>query len=296
MKASFAACMALAWPALAAAQATFTSQEREVGTTSQSDLFLWEQGTNPQTDPAAATYDANDDHQASAPDFAPFTASVASTAPAVVGPAVRDGDASASQTSSLGPQAITASGSVSMSGDALLYFPGSEVISALNALLQPPVPYFFGYLDGEEAAGSSLSVTFELSEPTPYHLVGSLTAGPGNVGFPSTIFSSGALVALSGPSGTVLSEDVVSCDCEEELDHQGVLAPGSYTLILLASAHGDPSCNPFTLSCSTFATDAAFDVSLSLAGAPVVPGPSRSAVALLALALAAVGYAALRRG
>lgn len=296
MRAALAACIALWWPVLAAAQATFTAQEREVSTASQSDLFLWQQGTNPQTDPATATYNANDDHQTSAPDFAPFAETVSSTAPPVVGPAVRDGDASASQTSSLGPNAITASGSASMSGNALLYFPGSEVISALNAVLQPPVPYFFGYLDGEEGGGSSLTVTFELTEPTPYHLVGSLTAGPGNVGFPSLFFSSSALVALSGPSGTVLSQDVFSCDCEEELDYQGVLAPGSYTLTLDASAYGAPFCDPFTLSCTTYGTDAAFDVNLSLAGAPVVPGPSQGVVALLGVVLAAIGAAALRRG
>jgi hypothetical protein len=295
MKAALTLFVTLAWPALAAAQATFTAQDREVATESRSDLYLWQQGTNPQTDPATATYNANDDHLTAAPDFAPFAGAVSSTAPPVVGPAVRDGNASASQTSSLAPNGITASGNASMSGDALFYFPGSEVLSAVNALLQPPVPYVFGYLDGEEVGGSSLTVTFELNEPTPYHLVGSLAAGPGNVGFPSVFFSSSALVALSGPSGTVLSQDVFSCDCEEELDYQGVLAPGSYTLTLQASAHGDPSCDPFTLSCVTYATDAAFDVNLSLAGAPVVPGPSRGVVALLGLALAAIGAVALRR-
>lgn len=291
-RAALAVCVSL-WPALAFAQATFTSQEREVETKSHSELFLWQEGTDPTTAPATATYTANDDHLTAAPDFTPFTATVDSTAPPVVGPAVRDGDASASQTSSLAPNAITAAGSVSASGEALFLVVGSAVISALNALLQPPVPYFFGYMRGSESGRSSLAVEFELSEPTPYTLVGSLATGPGHVGFPSQFWSSTAHVVLSGPSGTVLSREVVSCDCEQELDYQGVLAPGSYTLGLYAGSHVVPFCD--LQSCYTYATNSAFDVDLSLAGAPVVPGPSRGVVALLGLALAAIGAAALRR-
>jgi hypothetical protein len=288
---ALAACTALAWPALAVAQATYSAQEREVETTSHSELLLWQQGTDPTTAPPNASYTANDDHLTGAPDFAPFTATVDSTAPAVVGPAVRPGAASASQTSSLQPHAIQASASVSASGEAL--FPAAGVITALNALLQPPVPYFFGYLHGSESGRSQLTVTFELSEPTPYILAGSLAAGPGFPGFPSQFESSTASVYLIGPSGTVESDEAISCDCEHALDREGVLAPGSYTLFLSAGSSVAPFCD--LLSCYTYATDAAFDVTLSLAGAPVVPGPSRGVVALLGLVLVALGAAALRR-
>jgi len=292
VRAALGLCAVLALPALASAQATYTSQEREVETKSHSELLLWQQGTDPSTAPATATHTASDDHLTGAPDFTPFTAAVGSTAPPVVGPAVRDGDASASQTSSFSPQAITASASVSASGDAL--FPDAGVISAVNAILQPPVPYFFGYLRGSESGRSQLTVEFELSEPTPYTLVGSLAAGPGFPGFPSQFQSSTASLDLIGPGGTeILSDEVISCDCEHELDHEGVLAPGSYTLYLVAGSGVAPFCD--FLSCNNYATDAAFDVSLSLAGAPVVPGPSRGLAALLGLALAAVGAAALRR-
>ena len=295
MRRALAICVALAWPALASAQATFTAQEREVATTSHSELGLWQQGSNPLSSDPTAAYTANDDHQASAPDFALFAESVSSTAPPVVGPAVRPGAATASQTSSLGAQAITASADVSASGDALMLFSDSPVIAALNALLQPPVPYFFGYMKGTEGAGSNLTVTFWLSGPTPYHLTGSIAAGPGNVGFPSQFFFSSAHADLSGPGGTVLSDSVFSCACEHELNSQGILAPGSYTLTLGAGTHVAPFCDPFTSTCTSYATDAAFDVNLSLAGVAVVPGPSRGALALLGLALAAVGAAALRR-
>jgi hypothetical protein len=285
------ACAALILPAFAAADVSFTAQEREVATHSHSALGLWQQGSNPMSSDPTAAYTANDDHGTAAPDFAPFSATVTSTAPPVVGPAVREGSASASQTSSLQPQAITASADVSASGDA--FFLDSSVIAALNALLLPPVPYFFGYMSGNESAGSQLTVEFELSEPTPYHLTGSLVAGPGFVGFPSQFFSSSASVQLDGPSGTVESDQAFSCGCEHELDRAGILAPGSYTLLLSAGSHVAPFCD--FVSCNAYATHASFDVNLSLAGVAVVPGPSRGMLALLGLALAALGAAALRR-
>ena len=51
VRAALGLCAVLALPALASAQATYTSQEREVETKSHSELLLWQQGTDPSTAP-----------------------------------------------------------------------------------------------------------------------------------------------------------------------------------------------------------------------------------------------------
>jgi hypothetical protein len=294
---ALAACAALAWPMLAAAQATFTSQVRKVETKSHSNLLLWQQGTNlefPVEDPATVAYSLNDDHVTSAPDFTPFETEAVSTAP------LRPGRSAASQRSSLDPQAVRASARIDVSGEPLWL--GAQALAAANALLHPPVPYNNGYLGGTESAISKFDAEFELSEPTPYHLVGSLAAGFGPPGFPSLYKGTSASFKLEGPGGTVLSDQLISCACEHELDHEGVLAPGSYTLHVVGGAYITPDFCRYHQPCFAEAADAAFDVNLWLGveppvepDPPVVPGPSRGLAALLGLALAAIGVAALRR-
>jgi hypothetical protein len=292
--AALCAGVALALPALAAAQAAYTAQERRVESASHSDLWLWEQGTNPlppDLDPPAATPMADHADALAAPGFGPFSASASSASPPAAGSAAPAGSSSAWQTSSLAPGGVTASGSFSTAGDAEVV--DAPTLAALNALLLPPVPYILGLLGGTESGASGLEVEFEVGVPTPYHITGSLTLAPGFVGQIPHPASGSGRIELTGPSGSVELLDVpFGCGCTQELDAQGVLAPGSYTLRADVSGGTNVHCD--LNGCIDRTMSGSFELELALT-APVVPGPSRAWLSLLGVALAATAAHAVRR-
>jgi len=282
----------LAWPALAAAQASFTSQQRFVRATSESTAMVWKQGTSPfppNLDPPAASFTENGADETQSPGFDSFMASASSVAPAAVGPVVPDASATASQTSSLAPGQVTASGRFSADADSGSI--SAPQIAALNALLQPPVPYIGGFVGSSEIAVTGFSVDFTLSEPTAYHLVGNVAHTPGTIGQVPHVAVGAASIELTGPSGSVASVSLTPVGGSEDLDVEGLLAPGSYTLHADGSGGAFGSCN--LVACVDPTMSGSFELSLSL-GAAAVPGPSRGAVALLGCLLAAIGAAPLR--
>jgi hypothetical protein len=295
LHASLAVCAALALPAFASAQASFTSQVRSVETTSHRDVWLWEQGTNPVNpdfDPPTAGYPVDHSNEVQAPDFGSFTGTALSTTPPVVGISAPVSTASASQTSTLAPGEIAASGSFATTAHSFLVL--EPAISNINALLQPPIPYWIGIADGSETAVTRFSAGFQLSAATAYHLVGSTTLSAGDIGMVLPYKSGSASIVLSGPSGSVANLTTnYGCACTRDLDSQGVLAPGSYTLSVLVDGFSNARCDLF--GCAVPSMSGSFDLSLVLADVPVVPSSSPPVVSLLALVLFASGAAALRR-
>ena len=298
LRALAAASASLALPALAGAQASFAAQQRKVEATSHSQLLLWEQGTNPgppDFDPSTASFAADHADEIAAPDFGGFSEIASSVAPPAVGSVGPEASASASQTSSLDPGSITATGSFSMNADS--EFITQADLAELNALLQPPIPYFVGVLQfGSETASSEFSVDFDVSVPTPYHLVGNVAHTQGTIGSvppprPATGF---AQIELIGPSGSLAEVSLTALGGSEDLDVEGVLAPGSYTLSATGLGVTNARCDPFSITCMDPTMSGSFELSLSLTAA-VVPGPSYGLALLLAVALAATGAAVLRR-
>lgn len=291
---SIAACAAaLTLPAFASAQAVFTSQERRVRATSESEALLWEEGTNPfppDNDPPAATYVAEHADETQAPDLGSFSESASSIAPPAVGPVVPDASASASQTSTLAPDSITASGTFSALADS--EFIGQPDIATLNALLQPPIPYLGGIVQASESAHTAFSIDFDLNVPTPYHLVGNVAHTPGTIGQVPHIAAGSASIELIGPAGSVAAVSLTPVGGSEDLDALGVLAPGSYTLRAEGSGATTGRCD--LVGCADPTMSGSFDLTLTLTAAPV-PGPSRGWTALLGVTLAAVAAVALRR-
>ena len=281
---------------VAAAQATFTAQERRVEATSRSETHLWEQGTNPgppDFDPPTASFTGDHSDATAAPDFGGFSASATSTAPPAVGTPAPAGSSTASQTSSLAASSITASGTFSAVGDS--EFLDAAAVAALNALLQPPIPYVGGVLQGRETATTSFSVDFQINAPTLYHLAGNVAHTPGTIGMvPPPIPAAGtASIDLTGPSGNVASVSLTPLGGSQDLDASGVLRPGAYQLRATGTGVTNATCR-IVIPCMDPTMSGSFELSLSL-GAAVVPGPSRGLAALLELVLMATGAAALRR-
>jgi hypothetical protein len=290
----------LALPSLGSAQVSFAAQQRSVEATSHSGGNLWATGTNPFSpdfDPATATYSADHSDDAQAPDFAGFDETASSPAPllqGLIGPAA---SASASQTSSLSASLIAASGSFAADGDSYTIPPAT--LNLINSFLMPPVPYNFGIIDGTEVGDSQFSVQFDVAVPTPFHLTGSISASEwqtveGLFG----IAGASASISLTGPSGSVaaVTLSLPLTPSSDSIDESGTLAPGSYTLSANASGSAFGLCfETATFVCYDPSSSGSFDLALSLGGAPEVPGPSRLSAALLGVALAAIGAAALRR-
>lgn len=292
--------LALALPSLAGAQASFTAQQRSVEATSHSSGNLWATGTNPffpDFDGPSATYTANHADDALAPAFGSFSETATSDAPLLqgfIGPAA---SASGSQTSSLAPQLITASGSFAADSDSFTL--SQQELDLINLFLEPPIPYNFGIVGGDENGGSSFSVSFTLAQPTPYHLVASVDISEGVLVEGVIPITNGvASIELTGPSGPVQALSVLNWGgpYSDSVDATGVLPAGSYTLTADASGSAQGTCTEVNIfACYTSSTTGSFDLSLSLDTPPAVPGPSRLAAALLGVALAAIGAAALRR-
>jgi hypothetical protein len=300
-----AALALLALPAPVTAQASFTAQQRSVEATSQSHELLWQTGTNPffpDFDPPTASYTANHSDDAQAPGFAGFHETASSPAPlfqGFIGPAA---SASTSQTSSLAANRIAASGRFSARADS--YTIPQLALTAINFTLMPPVPYNFGIIDGSETGDSQFSVQFDLAEPTPFHLTGSVAVSAMEI-IPVALIpmtSSVTSISLTGPSGSVAQLDLAQPfdpfdpqPATDSLDVQGMLAPGSYTLSAHATGSAESLCfEDIGLVCYHPSSSGSFQLKLLL-GSFDVPGPSRLAGALLGVALAAIGAAALRR-
>jgi hypothetical protein len=259
-------CAALILGAGAASASDFapTSQARSVDVTvTQHTLVCWPPPTGCTVQ---STSSQSDPH--SAPDFSPFSAT------AVVPPFT---GSSASQDSSISASSITARGSVEDTGSASLTTP-------------PNV-----YTEVESTAGSHFSTSFDVAEPTPYSLSGSVRASGG------LSANSSAHVTLRTAGGQVLAEvsaatdpDCADPSCADvgpfPIARVGVLPAGSYVLEAAASGNAMPFF--FAGSFLTLVSTAEFDARLDVRSVPSL-GPG--GLALLTASLAFASAAALRR-
>ena len=136
------------------------------------------------------------------------------------------------------------------------------------------------------------STSFDLDEPTPVRLVGSVTAVGGLTGNTTT------RITLKTAGGTLLAEIVAATDpgCQDPgcaqvgplpLSWFGVLAPGSY--VLEADSTGNAAPFAFANNFYTIVSNGEYDLALSTMQ---VPALSRGGLGLLALALGLAAYAA----
>lgn len=269
---------------------------------------LWDLNSNPffpDYDPPTLPLTALATDDQAAPDFGSFdeTASTLDPTLVVIAPL---GSASGSQTSSLGPSQIAATGSFSAVSH-------SRTLTQLeldfaNGFFNPPVPFFLGTLGDVETGESNLSASFDLERRTAFDLSASLALSPlerleGIFG--NEVTSGFASVTLTGPSGVVASaainqfEDCLESPCLPvfaALDVAGQLDPGSYTLDIALSGSATGICADIIgLVCYTPTSDGSFDVTLDLGPIPVPALPLLGVFGIFG-ALAGTGGSALRRG
>lgn len=205
------------------------------------------------------------DHEAapSSPPFLPFSAT------AMVPPYT---GSFASQDSSIAASAILAQGATQNTGSASLTTP-PNVYTAISS--QTP---------------NVFSTSFNLAEPTPVRLVGSVTSTGGLSGNTTT------RITLKTAGGLVLAEVVAATDpnCQDPSCAQvgplpitwvGVLAPGAY--VIEANSTGSATAFYFANQFFTIVTSGEYELKLT---ATQVPALSPRGLGLLALAL---GLAAL---
>lgn len=186
--------------------------------------------------------------------------------------------ASASQTSALSEATIAASGAMNAAGYSELIEGGTIQFLTTAAT----------------TAESRLSVTFQVDEPTPYRLDGTLEGW-------LTFFNDSQVLSLQleGPQGPVAQIPCIEnspgfppAGCGPTTQsHEGTLAPGTYTLVAVSEVSGDPGelgGAPET------AGSGSFDVTLSLGSAAAAPGLGSVARVWLALAIGLAAVAAVR--
>jgi hypothetical protein len=186
--------------------------------------------------------------------------------------------ASASQTSALSESIISASGAMNATGYSELVEGGTIQFLTTAAT----------------TAESRLSVTFQVDEPTPYRLDGTLEGW-------LTFFndSQELRLQLDGPQGPVAQIPCIEnspgfppAGCGPTTErHEGTLAPGIYTLVAVSEASGDPGelgGAPET------AGSGSFEVTLSLGRAVAAPGLGSVARVWLALAIGLAAVATAR--
>ena len=183
---------------------------------------------------------ASDADSDGAADFGPFNSSVMSLAQLATQPGTSS--ATASQQSQIGPTVLSGIGSASASAEAGFPF-------EMNA-----------------SGGSFFDVTFELALPTEYLLTGQLDAGApaGSAGQPL------ASLALSDSFSDIFATSTT--DGSQPVFSTGILAPGTYTLHVIASA---------VIEASGDSATASFDFNFA-----VVPEPASLCLASLALLFA----------
>lgn len=215
------------------------------------------------------TEDQGDDQ---APDFAAWSASL--------------GGIVQFDSSALGPQGFTASASHAGSGIADFFETGE--------------PFEFFSHTRLTISNASVSYTFEVDEPTPYHLTGEIEAGGAGI-----IGSMLARIRLEGAGGVELLEveliDDDNCfepECldlgPEAVDMSGTLLPGTYTVEATLSGLGEPLISISTGVAAANAYQGSFQIALTVA--ENVPGPAPLTLALLAAALASAGRKLLGTG
>lgn len=285
------------------AQASFTSQSRSVSATSHSDGALWDESQNPffpDFDPPAMTFfdDASDDEAAA--DYTDFDPSASTVDPPllIIAPG---GSSDATQSSSLTPLRIDASGSFSQIGHSRLLT--EQEIALANGFLNPPIPYWSGLIGDFGTASSSFAVSFDLAQATPYDLNADLALSGGVridffEGFEIT--SGSVELVLTGPSGVVAHALVGAFDdcppaapCNPVADGvalSGVLVPGAYTLSVDLEGSALGLCTEVLLfECHSPTADGSFDVSLRLgAAAPALPPGGLFALAVCVASLGAI--------
>jgi hypothetical protein len=302
------AVAALSAPAPAAAQLSYTDEDRSVETSSRSSGALWDTGSNPffpDFDPPVLTLTDTATDSAAAPGSSPFGASVATSDPLLLALAP-EGSATASQTSSLSASQAVASGSVTGIGHSRTLTQAE--LDLANFYFSPSVPFDFGTLGDEEDASADFSATFDVASATPYRLTGSLALSAAErvedtPGYEIT-YATGSIV-LTGPEGVVASVALDQADScgftgpclpsSDDLDVEGTLAPGSYTLSARVGGVALGGCTEVThFACYAPGVGGSFDLALTL-GPPPFPSLPLSGLLSLAAALAAAGRAPLRR-
>lgn len=255
-------------PGAPAAGFDATAQSRHVDVAiAVTQLTCWPPPTGcvPTGDPA------NDSDSESASGFSPFSATA--SVPAY-------GGFSASQTSSLSSTRFRATGSGQHTG---------------SGGYTPPPPNHATAVSG--SSDSHFEVSFDVDAPTPIHLTGSVAA-TGGLSANST-----AQIRLRTSGGTTIAEVVAATDpdCQDPscaevgpfpLDHESVLAPGSY--LLEASTAGEAYPFYFAGNFITLGSTGQYQVELANAAVPAL-GPGALALLALGLSLAAASFLARTR-
>jgi len=257
-----------------------TAQARSIQVTSTSYGNLWDQSQNPffpDFDGPIYVYSVPTSLTFSAVDLQPFAQSRSSSDPGVPIVGTPDGTAQASQSSSIAPLLVQAEGAVASSTDS--YLMTVTQIGQVNALLNPPVPYFYGNVSDAEIARSSFSVTFDVVVPTAFSLTGSLDflfepPAPGSIPYDVTI---AGFIDLSAQGGPIVAHGEIECalpECftyEPSVDVQGMLAPGTYVLSAQIESSAASYCyDSGTLTCYEPGGSGGFAVELATEP-PAVP-------------------------
>jgi hypothetical protein len=241
-----------------------TDQSRGVHVAIDVTTSVWTSGIPPWDPPDETDVESFSD-AATAPDFAPFSATAAvSGFP----------DTSAAQESSITGHSIAASGSIAGIADIESTFP-PEVWT-----------WPFSQVRQDIDLGSSLSVDFSLEEPSDYTL-------SGQVDISYFLTDTRASIRLIGPGPSVIAEVAVESDPDciepacfeatEPIEVSGSLAPGTYTLEAMATGEG---YGFYSTAAGDVDTIVGGDYAFTFSLARPVPALSVAARALLALLLA----------
>ncbi len=282
-----AASLSLAAPVAGATGFTFTAQSRSVAVTVShwtTNCLIPPLGCAP---PVSESWSSLSDSE-NAPDYTPFweTARVASFPQSY-----------ATQTSSLKPALIAASGTLAGASD--------------YGVAPAPDRWF----DDASLLSSSFSTSFDVDEATPYHLTGSVTTdgdsgrfvypAGGYLGFGPTVAGhTTTRVTLKTAGGLVIAEGVVAndTDCDPiwcgavapiALSSVGVLQPGSYMLeaVSTGSTHSFFAFGDVFLT----STSGSYWVELEASDLIAVPSLSPAGLACLAAVLILVSFPMLSR-
>jgi hypothetical protein len=143
------------------------------------------------------------------------------------------------------------------------------------------------------------SVTFSLDEAIPFYLRGDLELEGGPYCDPEFPNPAQASLTLTGPGGVIvdsaISVDVGNCSPRLALRETGQLAPGVYTLEVMAGGEGSGMCSGFIgPECWGVPTSGEFWLQFGLGPQPgPVPALPSGAIALLAALLATLGATSL---
>jgi hypothetical protein len=274
-----------------AAGFTPVSQDRSISATMTGRVSIWFPSSNPffpDFDPPDQVNDTpNGPVVSSAVGFDGFddTIVVSDTIAGI------DGSATISQDSAITPTLIRASGSHDVQLD------GANGQEFGNYVVRSNV------FD----SSSSFSATFSVSEDTSYSLDATLTRSLEWAVEPVGTLphvNADVFVALVGPGGVVssaMAPEASTCppdDCAEaQIDVEGVLSPGTYTLTVYASGEGYSDCLDVGpgVTCFNAVGTASYDVLLSTGVAAPVPSLGAFGSLVLACMLGLAAWTRLHR-